>query len=224
MTLRAVLFDLDGTLTDSEPLMVEALASHLSAQGFPTSAAEVHAVLGPPVETLIRRFSRDDDALVTALQTSFLKHYEERFIPRSVAAPGATDLLAGLSARSVRLAVVTTKTEAEAEILVHALGFAPYFEVVVGFDTTGEQKPSAIPTRFAVDALGVASEECAFVGDRTNDMASAWAAGVPLRIAVHGAQPQAALLEAGATHLASDLFEVASILRMSDTSGSQSTG
>jgi phosphoglycolate phosphatase len=209
----AVLFDLDGTLADSEAPIATAIAAALADHGYARALPDVAAVLGPPLRGMVQLLVGDlDDATHESIRAAYFRHYD-RLLPSVQPLPGALALLDALAATRTPLAVVTNKVEAGAYSQLNAMGLTARFAAVVGADSTAAPKPAPDPARAALARLACASAAAAaFVGDRDEDMQCAHAAGIGLRIALAGARPPASLRAAGATHVAADLYEVAALL------------
>ena len=177
MLPRAVLFDLDGTLIDSIPLLVASMRHAFEGHPRPPPVEEWVALIGTPLAGMIRRWALDEpDAL--RVTERYKAHQWERHDAMVTAFPGIPDLVADLAARGVRLAVVTSKLEPSARKSLDFLGLSPLFPVVVGLESTERHKPHPEPVLHALDRLGVAPADAAFVGDSPHDVEAGNAAGV----------------------------------------------
>ena len=92
--------------------------------------------------------------------------------------PGVPEMLDALTARGVRMAVVTSKLEPSARRSLDFLGLSRHFECVVGLEATVRHKPDPEPVRYALGRLGAGAGEAAFVGDSPHDVLAGNAAGV----------------------------------------------
>lgn len=211
--LRAVLFDLDGTLADSEAPIAACIAAALGDHGYTVATAAVAAVLGPPLRGMVEQLvGAVDDAMHERIRVAYFRHYD-RELPHIQPLPGALALLNALAAARVPLALVTNKVEAGAFAQLDAMGLTARFAAIIGADSAGAPKPAPAPALAALARLdGASAAFAAFVGDRDEDMHCALAAGIGLRIALTGARPPAALRAAGATHVADTLYEVHTLL------------
>ncbi len=120
--IRAVLFDLDGTLVDSEPLIGAALAETLARHGFEFDPSTVGRVVGPPMTAMIQRITNVSLAEAERLYDEYSRCYIERHAPKTQPLPGAVDLLDALAAAHVPLALVTNKHERSARSVLEYLG------------------------------------------------------------------------------------------------------
>lgn len=209
----AVLFDLDGTLSDSEPFVAVALQRTLHAFGYDVSLDRVLAELGPPLQPMLETLAQTpfNPAQIDAMREEYLRHYNAT-LPQIAPLPGAVALLDALRARGAAVALVTNKREDGAHEQLAAMGWSDRFDAVIGADTAGAAKPDAAPAREALRRLGAAAADAAFVGDMEPDMACALAAGVAWRIGYTRARTPDVLRSAGATHLCAHLDDVHALL------------
>jgi len=177
MSPRAVLFDLDGTLIDSVPLIVESMQHAFEGRTRAPTVEEWVARIGTPLEGMIRAWAEDEVDLA-ALKERYKEHQRAHHDARVTAFPGVPELLERLAARGTAMAVVTSKLESSATRSLAFLGLAQHFRAVVGLESTSRHKPDPEPVRHALSLLGVAPGEAAFVGDSPHDVAAGNAAGV----------------------------------------------
>lgn len=178
MTLRAALFDLDGTLIDSAADLAASVNAARAATGFPAvPEATVRGWIGDGVNVLLTR-AIPDPALVPRALEAFRAHYAEHLLDATVAFEGVPAALDALRSRGVRLAVVTNKAEGFSRRILEALGIEARFGAVVGSDSGHGRKPEAGPALAALAALGARPEEAVMVGDGRNDVLVARAAGI----------------------------------------------
>ncbi len=210
--IRAVLFDLDGTLADSEPLIARAVVESAGVSGHALRPQQVTEALGPPMTVLLRSLLPIGEEEAQRIYDDYQERYNGRFVPQTQPLPGAPELLASLHGRDVAMAIVTNKNELGGKTLVEALGWTAWFPVVVGMNTAAKAKPAPEPALYALEALGLPPEAAAFVGDSEADMGCGHAAGLPVVIGIAGLGERAALAAAGATHVVDGLAEVAALL------------
>ncbi|MFI5885537.1 HAD-IA family hydrolase [Streptomyces sp. NPDC051554] len=173
LPLQAVLFDMDGTLVDTERLWWEAVEQ---VAGRTLTDADQPEVLGRPVEHtadwLARATGGSAADLAAALHREFAARVRTGIVPR----PGALDLLDALARDGVPTALVTASPRAVADTVLDALG-ASRFAVSVTADDTGRTKPAPDPYLAACRALGVDPAACVAVEDTQTGVSSAEAAG-----------------------------------------------
>jgi phosphoglycolate phosphatase-like HAD superfamily hydrolase len=210
--IRAVLFDLDGTLVDSEPLIAAALAETLARHGITWDPSEVGRVVGPPMTVMIQRIAGVTTAEADALFAEYAECYLERHAPHTQPLEGAVDLLDALRRAGLPLALVTNKHEMSARRVLGYLGWSERFSAVCAADNVPRVKPDAAHAIEAAGALGVVPSAAAMVGDLDVDMACGRDAGLARVIGLANGVTPEALRAAGATHVAMSLTEVGALL------------
>jgi N-acetyl-D-muramate 6-phosphate phosphatase len=189
MTIRAVLFDLDGTLADTAPDLAGALNRLLDERGREAVALErARPVTSSGARGMLRvGFGIDrQHADYEPLRTRFLDLYAENLCRETRLFDGIGDLLAAIERRGLPWGIVTNKAERFTFPLLAALGLAARTACVVGGDTTGHVKPHPDPLLYAARALGLAPAGCLYVGDDLRDVQAARAAGMPVLAAAYG--------------------------------------
>ena len=125
-----ILFDLDGTLVDSAPDVLEAIAAVLRDAGDPVPRMEL-SIIGPPLEGIFREVCPDaDEAKIARHVAAFRDLYFGGTFPQSTPYPGIFALLERLRAKGCRLFVATHKPEAAAQRMLTLKGFMPFLEGV----------------------------------------------------------------------------------------------
>ena len=208
----AVLFDLDGTLLDSLGGMAAALAETLAAHGHRVSVRAASEALGHSIPGVIAALSGRPPAEAERIAGDYRALYYDRYYDRVEPLPGADAILSALASRGVPLALVTSRRERYAHLVLAHHGWAAYLPVVVGQDTAGAPKPDPAPVVHALSRLGVPPGDAVFVGDTCEDMASAGAAGVGVVVGLTHIRGADELRAAGATHVAPGLPVVGALL------------
>ena len=172
--LQAVLFDMDGTLVDTERLWWEAVQSVATGLGRPLTDADQPEVLGRPVEHTAAWLGELTGApdLARLLHTEFTDRVRTGIVPR----PGALGLLDALAREGVPTALVTASPRTVADSVLAVLG-ADRFRVSVTADDTPHTKPAPDPYLAACRALDVDPARCVAVEDTPTGVSSAEAAG-----------------------------------------------
>ena len=189
--LRAVLFDLDGTLLDTVQDLTEAANLTLAEMGRPPrTVSEIHSFVGKGVPHLVFRCMTENaqatEAEVEEARTRFYRHYTAVNGQATRAYPGVTAALEELASRKIAMGVVTNKAAEFAEPLIAKMGLSGYFGVVVSGDTLPQKKPDPAPLLHACAALGVSVDETVMFGDSANDALAARAAGMPVYLLTYG--------------------------------------
>lgn len=179
--IRAVLFDLDGTLIDSAPDLAGAANDMRVARGLPElPLAHFRPMVGSGARGMLHR-ALDMDPLhdqFAAARDEFLNRYESRMTRDTCLFPDMASVLQALRERSVPWAIVTNKAARFSEPLVRALGLHLHARTLVSGDTTPHAKPHPAPLLEAARRIGVAAAECIYVGDDHRDVQAGRAAGM----------------------------------------------
>jgi phosphoglycolate phosphatase len=188
---RPVLIDLDGTLVDTAPDIVEAANRMLGALGAaPLPFKTVSGFIGNGVPTLVRRVLAAGAIAPVAheegAQRLFHRHYQDTNGRFGTVFPGVIEGLDALRQAGYRLGCVTNKPQGATSALLAMAGLAGYFEVVVAGDSIAQMKPHPEPLLHACRAMGLDPALGVLVGDSAVDVAAALAARMPVYIARYG--------------------------------------
>lgn len=182
--LKAVLFDLDGTLLHTAPDLAAAVNAMLVDLGHPVrTEAEVATFVGKGADNLIHRALTGhmsqlaDSELFARAKPLWQKHYHRVNGQLAQAYPGVESGLKRLKQAGLRLGVVTNKPEAFTLPLLQLSGLQRFFDVVVGGDTCTQKKPHPMPYLHACAQLEVPVHQSLMIGDSVNDVLAARAAG-----------------------------------------------
>jgi phosphoglycolate phosphatase len=177
---RAAIFDLDGTLADTLADIATAMNRALASLELPTHRLESYRTfVGEGVEHLADRALPIGRAeLRSELIERYLARYDEVYLDESVPYPGIIELLDGLAARGVGLAVLSNKPDPATQKLVSALFGDARFVSVAGRKAEVPKKPDPTGAFAVATRLGLAPAEILFIGDTSIDMQTAIAAGM----------------------------------------------
>jgi phosphoglycolate phosphatase len=182
MGIKAVLFDLDGTLVDSARDLMEGLNRLLTERGLRTmDLDEVKGMIGDGVLKLVERglaAAEADPSEAQALVPRFLELYEGNAARFTRPYPGAEAVLSRLAEAGLLLGLVTNKPYAATCEILDSLALSRFFGVVVGGDSLPERKPHPAPLLSAAERLGVSPSETLMIGDNHHDVSAARGAGM----------------------------------------------
>lgn len=184
--MRAVVFDLDGTLIDSLPDIATAVNHVLAIRGLAVlPPAQVEGMIGDGAKVLLTRaFAVHDRVADEADMAVFMEYYTAHGTDETRPYPGMEEALATLRAAGHKLGVCTNKPEVAAREILAQLGLDVYFKVVIGGDSTPYRKPDGRHLAATLAALG--AQEAVMVGDHHNDIAAAAGCGIPAIFAAWG--------------------------------------
>ncbi len=186
MPALTVVFDLDGTLVDTAPDLIDTLNTVFAREGLPgVPYAQARNMIGGGARRMIEQGlnaagRRHDTAELDRLFANFITHYAAHIADRSRPFPGLEAALDGLALDGCGLAVCTNKLESLSRLLLDALGLSWRFRAICGQDTFGIQKPNPEILRRTVAQAGGDIGHAAMIGDSATDIATARAAGVPV--------------------------------------------
>ena len=191
LPLRAVLFDLDGTVLDTAPDLAGALnALRRERQLAPLALEIIRPCVSHGAARVVRAgFPDADVATFAILQRRFLEIYRAGLSRETCLFPGMDGVLCALAERGLRAGIVTNKAGWLTDPLLAQLGLRERFACVVSGDTVTEKKPHPMPLLHAARLAGVMPAECVYVGDAERDIQAARAAGMPGLIARYGYVP-----------------------------------
>ena len=181
-----VVFDLDGTLVDTAPDLVDTLNVIRAREGLPPIPyAKARTMIGGGARRMVeagltfekRAFTVSE---VDRLFKDFLAHYASHIADRSRPFPGLDAALDRLAAEGCIFAVCTNKLEGLSRLLLDALGLSARFAAICGQDTFGVQKPNPEILRRTIAQAGGSAARAIMVGDSATDIDTARAANVPV--------------------------------------------
>lgn len=188
--LQGLIFDLDGTLLDSAPMMCQAVNRLLKEENRGAlKLDEVKDMIGDGPMELVQRAFVATGGLPEGDREPFVRRYIAYKGGGDVGPcvfPHVTSVLQKYHAAGVKLGICTNGREAPAYALLNHLGIGGYFEFVAGYDTFPVHKPNPEHLLGVVTALDVEREGCVYVGDGPNDVRVAHAASMPLIVVTHG--------------------------------------
>jgi phosphoglycolate phosphatase len=176
--VRALIFDLDGTLIDSKLDLIHSVNAMLRERKRPQLAAEtISGYVGHGAPQLVARAlggTATEEELKHALQF-FLGYYEEHKMDNTSAYPGVADTLAQLS--HLPMAVLTNKPERISVRILNSLGLAKYFRAIYGGNSFESKKPDPFGANKILQEFGILARDALIIGDSEVDIQTARNAG-----------------------------------------------
>ena len=222
--IKAIAFDLDGTLVDTLPDLHEAGSRMLAAMGFePVPAEQVRTFIGDGVDRLIKRLltgqleGEPEVALFGRARESFGSHYAQVLTRQSRPYPGVKEALDEMRRRGFRLACVTNKPGAFTQPLLRELGLAARLDLILGGDSLPRKKPDPLPLVHCAAALGVSAARLLMIGDSANDCLAARAAGCPVFCVPYGYRGSLGVQELDCDAIVQSLSEALELITFSQS-------
>lgn len=209
-----VLFDLDGTLTDSRVGITESVRQALLTEGFDAPSAETLGwVLGPPLrQSFAKLANTTDQAMIDRL----LVRYRERFEPigmfENKVYDGIPELLQTLKRRGHHLYVATSKPHVYAAKILDHFDLKAPFDGVFGAELDGSVDSKADVIRVLLREMGISPSSSVMVGDREHDVIGASAHGIATIGVTYGFGSETELRAAGAAFLAHTPQDIAHLV------------
>ena len=212
MSIKLIIFDLDGTLIDSSIDIANAINYAVGPYGVPlVTVEEVISLVGEGISSLMGKLIVKDgiEAGTDPLVHQFLNHYSAHLTDNTTVYPGVREMLAQLGA--YRKAVISNKRESLSVKVLQQLGLSEYMDIIVGSDTVKERKPSPLPVCHVLSALGISPEAAIIVGDSNYDIEAGKSAGIKTVAVTYGYRPLELLQ--GADYIINRMPELTDVLR-----------
>ena len=187
--IRAVLFDLDGTLIDSAPDLGAAADKMRTDRGLPSLPAQRYRPMaGAGARGMLAEAfgMTPEHADFAQMREEFFQNYAARLTQCTTVFAGVPELIAQLRVRQLPWGVVTNKMARFTDPLVQALPLFQSAATVVSGDTTPHAKPHPAPLLYAAQQLNVPACDCVYVGDDERDIVAGLAAGMATVAATYG--------------------------------------
>ncbi len=221
--IRAVLFDLDGTLLDTLSDIATAMNTALAAHGLPTHPVDAYRrMVGSGAEVLVRRALSEcgerrgeaaSDDLVASVLRLMKREYASHPVSQTCPYPGILHAVAELAELAIPLAVLSNKPDELVEPILAEFFARGTFSVARGHVTGLPRKPDPAGARAIASELEVPARQCLYLGDSDVDVHTALNAGMVAIGAAWGFRGSAELIEAGAQRVINDPGELAPLVR-----------
>lgn len=201
---RAVLFDVDGTLVDSNYLHVHAWRRAFHAEGVVVASWQIHRCIGMDGSRLVRTLSDDAPAGVRERLSDKHSRYYREITGLLEPLPGARELLRRVAELGLQVVLASSAPEDELEILRKVLDCDDVISATTSSRDVDTAKPEPGIVRVALDRVGVDAEHAVFVGDAVWDAHAAAGAALPCIGLCSGGISRAELRDAGAAPIFAD--------------------
>lgn len=209
---KTVLFDLDGTLTDSGEGIINCAALALEHFGLPVpSREEMRVFVGPPLYETFQRFGVPADKVDEAIRV-----YRSRYIPtgmfENAPYPGVKELLETLKNEGYTLYVATSKPEEMSMTILERFGLASYFDRICGASTDTSRSTKDAVIAYLLEQSGV-KEDMVMIGDTKYDVLGAKAHGIPAIGVSWGYGNVEEMTQAGAVGIVDTMEQLLALIR-----------
>ena len=211
---RLVILDFDGTLADTQPLIVSTLHRTLAELGLPPRTdAECRSIIGLPLKECFVRLSSVDDATAERCAEVYRRIFDEDNHPGvATLFPHVLETLTEMHSRSLQLAICSSRGRPTLDGFVRTFQLEDYVNMIVSANDVEHHKPHPEPVLLILKQLGVHAGEALVVGDASYDIMMGRNAGCRTCGVTYGNQCAADLRAAGADYLVGDFAEILNIL------------
>lgn len=207
---RLVILDFDGTLADTQPIIIASIQHTLREMHLPERTdAECRSIIGLPLVQCFTTLCGIDDATAERCAEVYRRVFDELNTDGTVALfPHVLDTLTALHEQGLLLAICSSRGRPTLDGFVKTFHLEKYISAIVSANDVQQHKPHPEPVQKILAALGVAPEEAVIVGDASYDILMGRAAGCRTVGVTYGNQTAADLRAAGADHLIDDFMKL----------------
>lgn len=211
---NTVLFDLDGTLTDSSPGIINSIIYAMKKFGVTIeNTAPLRRFLGPPLQdSFMDVFGFDREKAMKAVEY-YREYFTVKGIEENSVYEGIEDVLASLKQEGKRLIVATSKPQPFAGKIINDFGLNKYFDFVAGSNLDGTRSKKAQVIKYALKSCGIDDlSQAVMIGDRMHDVAGAKEAGIECIGVEYGYGDYNELESAGADYIVKTAEDLKALL------------
>lgn len=211
---RLVILDFDGTIADTQPLIISSLQRTISALHLPSRTDdECKTIIGLPLEECFSTLLGVDTAMAKRCAEVYRRVFDEDNHPGVVTLfPNVLDTLKKLHDRGLMLAICSSRGRPTLEGFVQSFGLENYFSMIVSANDVQRHKPNPEPVLRILQQLNIPADEALVVGDASFDILMGRNAGCRTCGVTYGNQPAADLRAAGADLLIDDFAELTKLV------------
>lgn len=215
MMIKAVFFDLDGTVADTNGLIYESFRRLFHEKmGLPVPDEEIYGLFGEPLVVSLKRYGAESEEFLSYYR-DFNEGQHDIMIREF---DGVKEALESLKEKGIKLGIVTSKRERMARRSLERLQLLPYFDVIVTPELTTEHKPNPAPLLKACELMGgISPKETLMVGDSAYDILCGNRAGAASVAVSYSKIKMEKLLAAKPTYVVDDLRELLAIVEGAGT-------
>jgi phosphoglycolate phosphatase len=210
--MKTILFDLDGTLTDSREGILKSIQYALSCYGIEEDTETLGMFLGPPAHLAFQEFYGFSEEESFEITNVFRKRYSEKGIYENHIYDGIKELLEKFRGDGVKLCVATSKPQIYTDKILEKFDIRKYFDIVVGSDLDGNFCNKSDIISKVVELGRYDKSECFMVGDRKYDIIGAKENGIKSVAVLYGYGDMEEFISSGADFIVEkveDIYESA---------------
>lgn len=216
MKYKIAIFDLDGTITDSGPGIINSIRYALEKYGLPVPEEKVlRTFIGPPLKEQFQAVCGLNEEESARMVEAYREYYTEKGIFENSVYSGVPEMLERLKESGARILMATAKPEKFAKRIAEHFNFAKYFEFIGGACMDGRRTDKYDVIEYVLDSCGISEEEkkdAVMIGDRSHDMIGAAKAGLHSLGVLYGYGSREELASAGAAMTAETPGDICSII------------
>ena len=220
MKYQYILFDLDGTITESAPGILNSVRYALKKMGFSIrDEEELLQFIGPPLVDSMNKYYGMNEEQAEQAVVFYREYFSQKGMFENSVYEGIEESLKILSESGKKLAIATSKPKVYSVRIVEHFGLADKFEKICGASMDKSRNEKAGVIRYTLEMLGIPDEEKAsvlMVGDRRHDIIGAKQNGLDSMGVLYGYGNRNELEEAGADYIAESAMDVAKIILQLD--------
>ena len=211
-----ILFDLDATLTDSSPGIINSIIYALNKYGISVEdTSKLRRFLGPPLHESFKEFYGFDDEKAMEAVKYYREYFSTKGLLENQVYNGIPELLKNIADNDKRLIVATSKPQEFTDRIMEHFDLTKYFEFVAGSNMDGTRSKKAEVIEYALNKCQITDKsKVVMVGDRKHDIIGAKAVGIDSIGVEYGYGDYDELNSAGATYIAKTVSDLKSILFM----------
>ena len=215
--IKGIIFDLDGTLADTQKDLADSMNRILMQNNYPTHPYDAYKLfVGKGLKMLVTNTlpeSARKNSVVEPMLEALIADYRENCLNKTELYPGIPELLEILSTRKIPMLVFTNKDHDLAVIVCNAL-LKPYnFETILGRIDSRPRKPNPAGALLLAKQINISPAEMLYIGDTDNDMICAKRAGMPSVGVLWGFRTEKELRENGANFIVNEPKEIINLLK-----------
>lgn len=212
--MKNILFDLDGTLTDSREGILKSIQYALSCYGIEEDMEKLGMFLGPPAHLAFQEFYGFSEEKAFEITNVFRKRYSEKGIYENCVYDGIKELLEKFCADGMRLCVATSKPQVYTDKILENFDMRRYFDTVIGSDLDGILCNKSDIIAKVIEFGGYDKSECIMIGDRKYDIIGAKQNGIKSIGVLYGYGDKEEFILSGADFIAEKVGNIYELVNL----------